>query len=88
VTPEVARVVRSWLDGVSGEGPLKDPKRAAEFVSTRLRCWKFQRLFELGEAYALGKGVAKDTKRAQQLYQQACDDGNKRGCANLKVRKP
>jgi TPR repeat protein len=41
----------------------------------------------LGEAYSFGKGVTKDTKRARELYQRACDAGNKRGCANLKARK-
>ena len=37
----------------------------------------------LGYAYSIGKGVAKDPNKAAQLYQKACDGGEMGGCGNL-----
>ena len=37
----------------------------------------------LGYAYSIGKGVAKDPNKAAQLYQKACDGGEMLGCRNL-----
>jgi tetratricopeptide (TPR) repeat protein len=38
---------------------------------------------DLGLAYAQGRGVPKDEKRAADLYQQACDKGGPNACLNL-----
>jgi TPR repeat protein/tRNA A-37 threonylcarbamoyl transferase component Bud32 len=39
----------------------------------------------LGNQYATGNGVAKDTSRAVALFSKACDAGNATGCASLGV---
>ena len=37
----------------------------------------------LGNAYYLGNGVAKNLNKSVELYQKACDGGNMGGCVNL-----
>ena len=37
----------------------------------------------LGYAYSIGKGVAKDPNKAAQFYQKACDGGAMEGCFSL-----
>src|SRR5260370_32716914 len=39
----------------------------------------------LGLMYEDGDGVAKDAKRAEELYRRACDGGHANGCTNLGV---
>ena len=41
--------------------------------------------FNLGVDYAKGNGVAKDEKKAAQLYDKACSLGSSNGCENAKT---
>ena len=38
--------------------------------------------FNLGQIYYFGKGVTQDKSKAVELYRQACDLKNERGCKN------
>ena len=37
----------------------------------------------LGVMYAIGKGAAKNPKRAVELYQKSCSEGTEAGCTGL-----
>jgi TPR repeat protein len=42
--------------------------------------------YDLGVATQSGLGVTRDRERARNLYQSACDLGDKRGCDKVKYR--
>ncbi len=64
--------------------PQQAPNRVAELTA---ECKKanYASCDSLGLMYEEGDGVAKDAKRAEELYRRACDGGHANGCTNLGV---
>src|SRR5260370_35678426 len=64
--------------------PQQGSNRVAELTA---ECKKanYASCNSLGLMYEEGDGVAKDAKRAEQLYRRACERGHANGCTNLGV---
>jgi TPR repeat protein len=50
-----------------------------------LKAYQNNRLNDIGEAYLKGKIVIKNYKKAQELFNKACDLGDSKGCTNLVI---
>jgi TPR repeat protein len=74
----------------AGKGTHKDAKAAAAYDASALVYYKAgcdadpAHCVNLGNAYGDGRGVKKDLAMAKQLYDKACQAGDKIGCDNLK----
>src|SRR5260370_23865518 len=64
--------------------PQQGPNRVAE-LTVEGKKGNYGSCDSLGLMYEEGDGVAKDGKRAEELYRRACDGGHANGCTNLGV---
>jgi TPR repeat protein len=59
-------------------------QRALELNTSRCDAGDARYCVLLGDAYLDGHGVAKDVKRALELYRRACESGSKHACEAMK----
>jgi TPR repeat protein len=50
-----------------------------------LKAYQNNRLNDIGEAYIKGQTVIKNYKKAQELFNKACNLGDSKGCTNLGI---
>ena len=69
----------------NGTGTERSFERAAELYKKSARQGYALAQYRLGHCYFHGEGLKQSDSRAADWFEQACDNGEQRGCEMLKV---